>query len=227
MRYLCPPARCMPRVSSGEARLPRGPTASGVDVTDSHPLDQAVTSAQCDLAASIDRASLRNDPYSHLLRAMSLTIGLFPEFLREMRDTADQGRLPLDPAALARLEQAAAEGASRAAAGLVRVQARRSALGIAAALVTCLVGGASGGYWWGHGAAIRQFSTAEAGFSALVHDDPSAAAGWLALVRNNDYAKVMRACAGASAFSDKGRRACLAPVWLDDVQAAEAPHAKP
>ncbi|MGI4815547.1 MAG: hypothetical protein ACRYGG_19725 [Janthinobacterium lividum] len=83
--------------------------------------------------------------------------------------------------------------------------------------MTCLVGGAAGGYWWGHGAAIRQFSTAEAGFSALMHDDPNAAAGWLALVRNNDYAKVMRACAGASAFSDKGRRACLAPVWLDDA----------
>ena len=51
----------------------------------------------------------------------------------------------------------------------------------------------------------------------MVHDNPTAATGWLNLAQLNDYGKVMAVCQGSASFTDgSGRHACVVPLWLDD-----------
>ena len=60
--------------------------------------------------------------------------------------------------------------------------------------------------------------------TAMMHDNPTAATGWLNLARLNDYALVMTSCHGTNGtLTPDGRHACLAPLWLDDEKAATPP----
>ena len=184
----------------------------------------AVKAAQEDIAQGVEKAGLRNDPIRYPLAAISTVLGLFPDFLRYMHDTVEEARQPLDAAALARMERAVAEGASRASSALVRAHNRRSVI-VGSLVVALFVGvGLGGGYWWGRSDAITRFHLSEAGFAAMMHDSPAAATGWLALARVNDYDTLMGACHGSRGFvTDEGRHACLAPLWMDDDKVAPPP----
>lgn len=186
--------------------------------------EKAVRDAQADLTASIEKGNLRNDPLRFPLAALAVTLGTFPELLHQMRAAAQDARQPLDAAAIDRMEQAAAQGASRASAALVKAHNRRSiltgSLSVAAAVAVAL----GGGYWWGRSAALTQFRLAETGFSQMMHDSPATAAGWLNLAQQNDYAQLMAVCHGERAFTDpSGRRACAAPLWLEPPRASAPP----
>ncbi len=185
----------------------------------------AVKAAQEDIAQGVEKAGLRNDPIRYPLAAISTVLGLFPDFLRYMHDTAEEARQPLDTAALARMEKAAAEGASRASSALVRAHNQRSVVVGSLVVALFVAAGLGGGYWWGRSDAITRFHLSEAGFANLMHDSPTVATGWLALAGRNDYDTLMATCHGASGFTTpEGRHACLAPIWLDDEKTAPPPH---
>ena len=185
---------------------------------------KAVAAAQAEIAQGVERGGLRNDAYRFPLAALGSVIGVFPEFLSKVRQATHETRLPLDPASLVRLEEAATEGASRAAGALVRAHNRRSVIVGSIAVATLALGAFGVGYWRGHDDAITRFQLAEGGFAAMMHDSPTVASGWLALVRRNDYDTLMGACRGSSGFTTpEGRHACLAPLWLDDEKAAASP----
>ena len=185
---------------------------------------RAVAAAQAEITQGVERGGLRNDAYRFPLAALGSVIGVLPEFLSRVRQATHETRLPLDPASLVRLEEAATAGASKAASALVRAHNRRSVI-IGSIVVAMLVlGGFGGGYWCGHRDAITRFHLAEAGFAAMMHDNPAAATGWLNLARLNDYGLVMGACHGSSEIrTPDGRHACSAPIWLDDETAAPPP----
>ncbi len=202
-----------------EAPAPASSLVAGGDA-----FSAAVKAAQEDIAQGVEKAGLRNDPIRYPLAAISTVLGLFPDFLRYMHDTAEEARQPLDAAALARMEKAAAEGASRASSALVRAHNRRSVVVGSLVVVLFVAAGLGGGYWWGRSDAITRFRLSESGFAAMMHDSPAVASGWLALARMNDYDTLMGACHGSRGFmTDEGRHACLAPLWLDDEKAAPPP----
>lgn len=185
---------------------------------------KAIAIAQAEIAEGVERGGLRNDAYRFPLAALSTVIGVFPDFLGQVRQAAHETRLPLDPASLTRLEQAAAEGASRASSALVRAHNRRSVILGSLAVAVLVAAGLGGGYWWGRSDAITRFQLSESGFSSIMHDNPDAANGWLTIARLNSYALVMGACRKASQIvTPDGRHACLAPLWLDDEVAPPPP----
>ena len=185
---------------------------------------KAIATAQAEIAEGVERGGLRNDAYRFPLAALSTVIGVFPDFLGQVRQAAHETRLPLDPASLTRLEQAAAEGASRASSALVRAHNRRSVIIGSLAVAVLVAAGLGGGYWWGRSDTITRFQLSESGFSAIMHDNPDAATGWLTIARLNSYALVMGACRKASQIvTPDGRHACLAPLWLDDEKAPPPP----
>jgi hypothetical protein len=196
------------------------------------PFEDAVAEAQADIASSLERAGLRDDPYRYPLAALSTALSLFPEFLRQMDATAARARTPLDAAALERLEKAAAHGAARYAGDLARTQLRRTALISGCILAGCvLIASALTGmacYRWGKATAIAGIHETEGGLEAAFRNGPDAASGWVRLMRLNDLPRVLAVCTGGRAFTDPatGRRACLAPLWLDDEQAAAPPRAQ-
>lgn len=183
-------------------------------------LTAAIAAAQADLSDSIDKASLRRDPSGTVLGALSSVLDIFPRLIREMRTVAAEARHPLDAAGMARVEEAAAKGASSAANALVRAHYRRSVLIGTLAMVGCIGGGGGGGYWWGRSQAIQQFSASEAGFAELMHDDPDAATGWLKVSRLNDYRQIMSGCKGDQLFVQAGQKACATALWLEAPQAS-------
>ena len=194
-----------------DALVPPAKTPVEVDA-----FSHAVAGAQAEIASAIDRAGLRNDPYRFLMGGLSTAIGVFPDFLRQMREAAQEARQPLDEAGLARLEAAAATGAERRAGGLARAYNLRTMALISTMMATSIVSACAGSYWWGRSDALARFQVVEEGFAQLVHDDPSNATGWLNLIRQNDYGQIMASCRGDRAFTDpSGRRACMAALWIE------------
>ncbi len=190
----------------------------------SEPFETAIREAQAEIARSVDKGGLRDDPMRYPLAALSTVVGLFPDFLRSMREAAGDARQPLDAAAVDRLEKAAAKGASRASAELVQSHNRRSVLVGSLAVAAAVSAGVGGGFVWGRADATTQFRIADAGFAAVIHYNPVAGTGWLELARLNDYGALMAACHGESGFTDaSGRHACMAPLWLDEAAPASAP----
>ncbi len=182
--------------------------------------EAAVLAAQADIQSSVEKAGLRDDPYRYPLAALSHALGLFPGFIQQVRRASEEGRSPLEAAAVARVEKAAAAGAARYGADLARAQARRTAMLAGAILAGSVLTTAAvfgfGGYWWGHSAAVAQVHETEAGLIAAFEGGPDAAAGWMTLMQLNDAKAVLAACAGDRGFTDpSGRRACNAPLWVD------------
>lgn len=204
------------------------PMSDGTATAGDDTFAAAIQAAQDEIARGVERGGLRDDPYRYPLAALSTVLGLFPEFLQRMRETAEEARQPLDAAALERLETAAAGGAARYASDLVKTQARRTALMAGAVLAgSVLLSSAIVGvscYRWGRGSAIADIQETESGFAAAFRDGPDAAAGWLRLMRLNDLPRVLALCANGKGFTDpSGRRACQAPLWLDAPQPAAPP----
>ena len=91
------------------------------------------------------------------------------------------------------------------------IQFNRWAIAAALLLGMVIAGGAgAGGYWWGYRAAESQLVDVPAAVGvALTGRD---AAAWLALMRDNDIARVNRTCA-----PQNGRNACSFSMWVEPV----------
>jgi hypothetical protein len=178
-------------------------------------LETKVRAAQAELQFGIERAGLRDDPFRHPLQALSSMMGLFPDLVEDLTAAIDRARQPLDPAALVRLEQAAAKGADRRAAELARAHNRRTLLLAVVAMIGTFVVAGAGGFWWGHSAQTAAIASTEAGLSAAFRDGPAAASGWLNLMRANDGNLVRDACTASTVKTADGRRACAIGLWVD------------
>lgn len=182
-------------------------TAPAIDT-----LDKRVEAAQAELKTSIDRAGLRDDVLRLPLLALSDTIGLFPSLVSELRRAVDDARQPADPAAVARIEAAAAVGANDRAGQLARTHIWRTGAIAGAVLMGVGAMAALGGYLAGRSSAVVTVSAVQA---AAVRDGPDAAAMWAQLMAANDGTLVARTCKETGARSDGGRRACVLGLWTE------------
>jgi hypothetical protein len=189
-------------------------------------LGQRVTAAQQRMARAVLIGKLQGDPLADLVEALSQALGVQHEIHRagvrqqreasahleqQLRAAIEAARQPVDPAALVRLEEAAAIGADRRAVKLARAHNWRTVLIAAAVLVGGVVAGAVSGVLMD-----RRFQLAtEAGITTEAFSDgPAASAAWLNLMRSNDIISTLASCAGKTVVVD-GRRACGVAIWLD------------
>lgn len=181
--------------------MPDHPSASN------DPFLTAIQEAQDNLAESIERAGLRDDPIRYPLLALGAVIGLFPEFLSRTRQ-------PLDPAALTRLETAAIKGSDRRAAALARAHNLRTLLLYGGSAVLLAAATLAAGYAWGHSAASASIQQTERRLALAFQDGPDAAAAWATLMELNDLPRAMALCTGPAVYADPaGRGICLLRVY--------------
>jgi hypothetical protein len=196
--------------------------ASGVE-----DLDALVREGQAQIAAKARSAGLAGDPLGYLLEAFAGTLAIFPEHARRIeaaaaRTEAAAGRAgQVDPAALQRLERAAAQGADHRAAELARTHSLRTALLAGLVGLGLLATGAAGGWWYGReqtateALAIQQeiHRTSDTIAAAALKAGPARAALWRDLIDwNADIRQALayrRDCA-----SNDGRTGCLVPLWV-------------
>jgi hypothetical protein len=193
-------------------------------------LGERVSAAQQRMRRAILIGKLQDDPLADLVEAMAQALGVQHEIHRtsvlqyrqasahleqQLRAALREARQPLDPAALVRLEQAAATGADWRAAQLARAHNRRTVLTALVTVVAALLVTGAGSYWWGHSAQTATIASTEAGVSAAFRDGPAAAASWLTLMRANDGNIVQGACAASAVKTADGRRACAVGLWID------------
>lgn len=194
-------------------------------------LRQQVQEAQQRLAHTVAVGTLRNDPLADVVGAVSQSLGVqcelhlssmreyraaAAELEQQLRGAVEEARQPLNPAALARLEEAAVTGADRRAAELARAHNRRTLLLGGLAVVGSLAAAAGGGAFWGAAAANERVHETERRLAMAFQDGPDAAAAWVALMEQNDVLKALGTCKGARAFTDQsGRKACSLPVFLE------------
>ena len=193
---------------------------AAVPATSASPEDEGgfaeqIRRAQDELGESVERAGLARDPYRFVTGAIAHTLGVFPSLLERLEAAVERARQPVNPAALQRLETAAASGAAKRAAELARAANLRTFL-LAGTIAACAVLAAGvGGFWWGrHGQAVAIAST-EAGVMAAFRDGPGAAASWLGFMHANDGNLVREACAKSTVKAADGRRACAVGLWVD------------
>ena len=174
-------------------------------------IEAQIARLQAEAAAAINRAGLQQDPYRHVIEAATNMLGTVPRLAHELREA----RLPLSRSALHELHQAAAQGASEQAHGIVRAVARQWAVflvlgGIALAVISGGIGYATG---------KRYGLVAVAPFAAMT---PADAAAWARLIRDNQGSirGSVELCEARTA-STGGRKSCSLPVWWDE------PHTSP
>lgn len=195
----------------------------GPGAFDADEAGEAVRHAQAELERAVREGNLTKDPMRLPLGALAVTLGaqhqLHVAQVRQSRAIIDQmneaigeARAPVDPAALVRLEEAAATGADRRAATLARAHNWRTVLLAAGALVGALAIGGVGGFWFGWNSQIATASRIEA---AALRDGPDAAATWLGFMQANDGRVVKSACAAGTAVTDGGRKACALGLWVE------------
>jgi hypothetical protein len=168
-----------------------------------------VRGAQERIARAIRVGEMRGDPLCDVLEAISTSLGVQ---LQLHEAAAERAQLPVDPAALVRLEKAAATGADRRAAGLARAHNWRTVSIATAVLIGGIVAGAAGGYWAGR---HSQIATGAGIAAAAFLDGPTAADAWLRLMLANDVRLMLNTCTGPAVVAVGGRRACGVGVWLD------------
>lgn len=176
------------------------------------PFLSQVTQAQAELAEAVERAGLGRDPYRFLVGALAHALGVFPVFVERLESAIEHARQPVDPAALARLEAAAASGAARRAAELARVQAWRTMLLYGGVFALGMMLATGGGFAWGR-MSVQQ---TERDLVAAFADGPEAAATWATLMRNNNVLHSLSMCKGPQAYKDQnGRQVCLLPLYVE------------
>lgn len=174
----------------------------------------AIGEAQANLAESIERAGLRDDPIRYPLLALGAIIGLFPEFL-------NRARQPFDPAALARLESAAVKGSDRRANDLARAHNNRTLLTYGGFALGLAISGVAMGYVWGSRATAADVEHADRRVAAAFQDGPDAASAWATLMELNDLPRALSLCTGQRIYTDAaGRRICQLPVYIDPIKRA-------
>ena len=122
------------------------------------------------------------------------------------------GTALIEPAALARLEEAAVSGASLQAVKLARAHNWRTLAIVGGSLVVSVSIAALSGYLVGRNATMATASAIEA---AAMRDGPKAADMWLIWMRNNDGRLVASACEAEAVKSTGGRRGCGVGLWLE------------
>ncbi len=191
---------------------------------------KAVRHAQAELERAVREGGLSKDPMRLPLGALAVTLGAQHQLhlanVRQLRAVAsdieqqlstalETARQPADPAAVDRLEKAAARGADRRSAELARAHNLRTLLTYGGAFVAAVVAAAIGGAVWDHSNQVATVRSTEAGVSAAFRDGPAAAASWLNLMNWNDPVEALTACKGINLKVIEGRRACGLPLWLD------------
>ena len=191
---------------TGRASLPAPltPTADEFEAQIQH--------AQSELLESVEKAGLGRDPYRFAVGAIAHTLGVFPSIVRRLEAGRDRSDHPLDPAAVARIEKAAAAGAERRVAALAKAHSWRTVLAAAAIFVGALAVGGLAGFLAGRNTAIATGSRIEA---AALRDGPDAADTWLSLMQANNGNAVRSACAAATAVTDGARKACAIGLWVE------------
>jgi len=122
-----------------------------------------VREAQERIARAIRVGEMRGDPLCDVLEAISTSLGVQ---LQLHEAAAERAQLPADPAALVRLEEAAATGADRRAAKLARAHTLRATLfGLAVVIGAVMMAGA-GAVWWGQRTQAAAITSIEAGVGA-------------------------------------------------------------
>ena len=122
------------------------------------------------------------------------------------------GPAAIEPTTLARLEEAAASGASLQAVKLARAHNWRTLAIVGGSLVVGVSVTALGGYLVGRNSTMATASAIEA---AAMRDGPKAADMWLTWMRNNDGRLVASACEAEAVKSTGGRRGCGVGLWLE------------
>lgn len=190
-------------------------------------LARHVTAAQQRMARAVLVGKLQNDPLADVVEAMAQALGVQHEIHRagvrrqveasvqleqQLRAAVEDARQPIDPAALIRLEEAAATGADRRAAELARSRNWRTVLIAIAILAGTGIATGLGGYWMGRDA---RASTETALTEAAFRSGPAAAELWLRLMQANDGAAVVKTCGETTTRPDGSHRACGLGLWLD------------
>ena len=188
---------------------------------------EAVRHAQAELERAVREGNLAKDPMRFPLGALAVTLGAQHQLhvanirqtrfvitgLEQLVAAIKEPQQVLDPAALVRLEKAAATGADRRTAALARAHTLRTVLIAAGVLVGSIVAAGVVGYWWGSASMAASVHETEGGLAEAFRDGPAAAAGWLDLMRNNDLPNALATCKGNMAFTDQlGAPSCLIPL---------------
>ena len=184
---------------------------------------EEVRAAQERLRRSITIAGLIDDPMRHVLEALATHIGaqhrMHVDAGAMLAEAIRRAQQPVSDETVRRLEAAAASGADRRAFGIIREHWRRNVMLAAGVLfgVALLFGamGVAAGYFWGRAKAFASARQTEARLQTMFRDGPDAAATWLSLATWNDPRQVLARCKGDQVSVPSGRRACLAPLWIE------------
>lgn len=199
-------------------------------------LGQRVQEAQQRLARAVTVGKLQNDPLADVVEAVSQSLAVQFELhvscVREyrnaaahleqqLRDAIAEARQPADPAALARLEQAAATGADQRAADLARAHNMRTLLVYGGGFLVGLMLAGYVGNLWGQAAATVGIHQTERRLATAFQDGPDAAAAWVGLMEQNDLPRALAYCKGSSVYADPaGRKVCAVPLYVEPLRRA-------
>lgn len=154
------------------------------DVANQHAredLAAAVATAQAELAGAVAAGGLRRDPLRFVLAALSCSLGVFPAAVQRVEAAAETVRQPISPKAeadlLRRVEAAARRGATLAGPAI----GRRTAVLVAASLVTALLLGAAVGWWAGRASVPSEIAFAE----RAIRMSLAASEAWIPILRAN------------------------------------------
>lgn len=191
---------------------------------------EAVRHAQAELERAVREGNLARDPMRFPLGALAVTLGAQHRLhvanvqqsrtvvtgLEQLVTAIKEPRQPLDPAALVRLEEAAATGADRRSAALARAHNLRTLLIYGGGVLALVVVVATVAFLWGRAAANVAVVETERRLAAAFQDGPGAAAAWVNLMEQNDLPHSLGLCTGPRAYTDQtGRKLCLLPVYLE------------
>jgi hypothetical protein len=197
-------------------------------------LGQRVQEAQQRLARAVTVGRLQNDPLADMVEALSQSLAVQFELhvscAREYRNAAVhleqqlrasivEARQPVDPAALAKLKQAAATGADQRAVDLARSHKWRTLLISGAVLAGAVLLALGSGFAWGRQTANAAIAETDRRLVAAFTDGPDAARAWVMLIEQNDLPRALANCKGATVYADQaGRKACAMPLYIEPLR---------
>lgn len=182
------------------------------------PADPAsiVHAAQERIAHAIRVGQLRGDPLCDVLEAVSVSLGAQLELHKA---TVERVTMPVDPAALTDLKQAAATGADRRAADLVRSRNWQTLAISGAVLAGAVVLALGSGFAWGRQTANAAVAETDRRLVAAFQDGPDAARAWVGLMEANDLRAALANCKGSTVYADSaGRKVCAMPLYIEPLR---------
>lgn len=169
----------------------------------------AIRRAKGELERAVAKAGLANDPLRYALGGIAAALDAFQAGIEAVHR-------PIDPAALKRLEVAAATGAARRAAELARAHTRRTALLYVGGVLLGMGLAGAGGLLWGRTSVEHAAERTERRLAAAFQDGAEAAEGWAILMENNDLRRALDLCTGTRSYADQsGRKICLLPLYVE------------